>query len=63
MCCIKPFITMTGVSRAYMYVNFFFVHRDVMIRTESLKLLMIVKIHKNRIIAAIDLKIFPMSAA
>ena len=44
-----------------MYVNIFFhAHSDVMISTEWLKSRIIVNIHNERKIPAIDLIIFPM---
>ena len=44
-----------------MYVNIFFhAHSDVMISTEWLKSRIIVNIHNERNIQAIDLIIFPM---
>jgi len=46
------------------YVNIFFhAHSDVMISTEWLKSRIIVNIHNERNIPAIDLIIFPMRAS
>ena len=43
-----------------MYVNFFFMHSDVIISTEWLKSRITVKTNNERNIQAIDLIIFPM---
>ena len=46
-----------------MYVNFFFMHSDVIISTEWLKSRITVKTNNERNIPAIDLIIFPMRAS
>ena len=46
-----------------MYVNFFFMHSDVIISTEWLKSRITVKTNNERNIPAIDIIIFPMRAS